>query len=78
MTIKKALKINIVIIGGKAGTGKSSIMRAIIKAYQLNTNVIVASALSAMAAQRITEATNFPAMTAHRTLGCKGFNEFDI
>ena len=76
MTIKKALKINIVIIGGKAGTGKSSIMRAIIKAYQLNTNVIVASALSAMAAQRITEATNFPAMTAHRTLGCKGFNEF--
>lgn len=76
MTIKKALKINIVIIGGKAGTGKSSIMRAIIKAYQLSTNVIVASALSAMAAQRITEATNFPAMTAHRTLGCKGFNEF--
>lgn len=76
MTIKKALKINIVIIGGKAGTGKSSIMRAIIKAYQLSNNVIVASALSAMAAQRITEATNFPAMTAHRTLGCKGFNEF--
>lgn len=76
VTIKKALKINIVIIGGKAGTGKSSIMRAIIKAYQLSNNVIVASALSAMAAQRITEATNFPAMTAHRTLGCKGFNEF--
>lgn len=76
ITIKKALKINIVIIGGKAGTGKSSIMRAIIKAYQLSNNVIVASALSAMAAQRITEATNFPAMTIHRTLGCVGFNEF--
>lgn len=76
MTIKKALRSNIVIICGKAGTGKSSIMRAIIKAYQLSNNVIVASALSAMAAQRITEATNFPAMTIHRTLGCVGFNEF--
>ena len=29
-----------------------------------------------MAAQRITEATEFPAMTIHRTLGCKGLNEF--
>lgn len=76
ITIKKALRSNIVIICGKAGTGKSSIMRAIIKAYQLSNNVIVASALSAMAAQRITEATNFPAMTIHRTLGCVGFNEF--
>ena len=76
ITIKKALRSNIVIICGNAGTGKSSIMRAIIKAYQLSNNVIVASALSAMAAQRITEATNFPAMTIHRTLGCVGFNEF--
>ena len=55
ITIKKALRSNIVIICGKAGTGKSSIMRAIIKAYQLSNNVIVASALSAMAAQRITD-----------------------
>lgn len=76
LAIRKALKSNIIIICGKAGTGKSSIMRAIIRAYQLSNNVIVASALSAMAAQRITEATNFPAMTIHRTLGCVGFNEF--
>ena len=37
---------------------------------------MTASALSAMAAQRITEATEFPAMTIHRTLGCQGLNDF--
>ena len=31
-----------------------------------------------MAAQRITEATEYPAMTIHRTLGCKGLNRFEF
>ena len=66
------------IITGKAGTGKSSIMRAIIKAYNENGHTITASALSAMASQRITEATSYPAMTIHRTLGCTGVNEFSF
>lgn len=64
------------LISGKAGVGKTSIMRAILKAYSQNNYSVTASALSAMAAQRITEATNFPAMTIHRTLGCTGFNQF--
>ena len=75
-TIKKCLTQTISLITGKAGTGKTSIMRAIIKAYQENHFTLTASALSAMAAQRITEATSFPAMTIHRTLGCTGLNEF--
>lgn len=74
--IKDSLNRTVSLITGKAGTGKTSIMRAIIKAYQENCYSIAASALSAMAAQRITEATTFPAMTIHRTLGCMGFNEF--
>jgi len=74
--IKNSLNRTVSLITGKAGTGKTSIMRAIIKAYQENSYSIAASALSAMAAQRITEATSFPAMTIHRTLGCMGFNEF--
>lgn len=74
--IYKSLHRNVSIITGVAGTGKTSIMRGIIKAYNLNHNSIYASALSAMAAQRITEATGYPAMTIHRTLGCKGLNEF--
>lgn len=75
-TIKKSLHRTISLITGKAGTGKTSIMRAIVKAYTENHFTMTASALSAMAAQRITEATTFPAMTIHRTLGCVGLNDF--
>lgn len=75
-TIKKSLYRTISLITGKAGTGKTSIMRAIVKAYAENHFTMTASALSAMAAQRITEATTFPAMTIHRTLGCVGLNDF--
>lgn len=75
-TIKKSLSRTISLITGKAGTGKTSIMRAIVKAYTENNFTMTASALSAMAAQRITEATTFPAMTIHRTLGCVGLNDF--
>lgn len=75
-TIKKSLHRTISLITGKAGTGKTSIMRAIVKAYTENHFTMTASALSAMAAQRITEATTFPAMTIHRTLGCVGLNNF--
>lgn len=74
--IKDSLHRTISLITGKAGTGKTSIMRAIVKAYIENQFTLTASALSAMAAQRITEATSFPAMTIHRTLGCVGLNEF--
>lgn len=74
--IKSSLKRPFSIITGKAGTGKSSILRAIIKAYTENKYTVTASALSAMAAQRITEATSFPAMTIHRTLGSVGLNKF--
>lgn len=75
-TIHKSLHRTVSLITGKAGTGKTSIMRAIVKAYTENNCMITASALSAMAAQRITEATEFPAMTIHRTLGCQGLNKF--
>ena len=75
-TIKKSLHRTISLITGNAGTGKTSIMRAIVKAYTENQFTLTASALSAMAAQRITEATSFPAMTIHRTLGCHGLNDF--
>ena len=75
-TIHKSLHRTVSLITGKAGTGKTSIMRAIVKAYMENNYMMAASALSAMAAQRITEATEFLAMTIHRTLGCQGLNEF--
>lgn len=73
--IKNAVNENVVLISGKAGTGKSTIARAILKIYK---NYGIAScALSAKAAQRITEATGFPASTIHRLIGAKGLNEFE-
>ncbi len=74
--INNSLKRSVSLISGKAGTGKSSIMRAIIGAYQKNNYSVTSCALSAMASKRITEATGFPAATIHRTLGCQGFNKF--
>ena len=76
-TIHRSLNRTVSLITGKAGTGKTSIMRAIVKAYTENNYTVTASALSAMAAQRITEATEFPAMTIHRTLCCTGLNTFN-
>lgn len=76
--IKKTLRRNVSIITGKAGSGKSSIMRAILTAYNQNNYTVTASALSAMASQRITEATGFDASTIHRTLGAKGLNKFEF
>lgn len=74
--IKNALGNNLSIISGKAGTGKSSIAKAIFKIYKNKNCSIKAMALSAKAAQRIAEATGHPASTIHRGLGAKGLNVF--
>lgn len=66
--IRDSLKRNVSFITGKAGTGKTSVMRAILRAYTLSGKAVAASALSAMAAQRISEATGMEAKTIHRTL----------
>lgn len=73
--VKRSLEANVVIITGAAGTGKTSISRAILNIYTHANYSISCCALSAMAAQRISEATGFPAATIHRTLGYgpKGF-----
>jgi exodeoxyribonuclease V alpha subunit len=72
--VKKATESNVVVISGKAGTGKSTLLRAILKVYKHYS--IGCCALSAKAAQRITEATGRPAMTIHRLLGAMGLNLF--
>ena len=74
--IRESLKNTVTLITGKAGTGKSTIMRAIIKGYKNHNYTVTSCALSAMAAQRIMEATSYPATTIHRALGCQGANKF--
>nr|DAH89580.1 MAG TPA: ATP dependent DNA helicase [Caudoviricetes sp.] len=67
--VKASLNDNVCVIAGKAGTGKSTISRALLNIYKHANYSIVCCALSAKAAQRITEATGFPASTIHRLLG---------
>lgn len=74
--IYEAIKHNVVIISGKAGSGKTTISRALLKIYKNANKTIAACALSAKAAQRITEATGFHASTIHRLLGAQGINSF--
>lgn len=69
-TVENAVENSVVLICGKAGTGKSTILNAIVKAYRgLDVSCC---ALSAKAAQRIIEATGKNATTIHRLLGWKG------
>ncbi len=74
--IKKALTNNIVIITGGPGTGKTTIIKAIVELYTtLNqislkdaTNEIALLAPTGRASKRMAESTNFPASTIHRFL----------
>ncbi len=71
-TIESSFKNNVAIITGKAGTGKSTIARAIVKTYIASGLSVSLCALSAKAAQRIAEATGHEASTIHRLLGSDG------
>jgi exodeoxyribonuclease V alpha subunit len=76
--IKNALKSNVAIIAGKAGTGKTSIARGLLNVYKISGYSIAATAFSAKAAQRITEATGFDSSTIHRLLGAQGISTFQF
>ena len=71
-----SFKNNITIISGKAGTGKTSVVRSILTIYSKAGYEIGCCALSAKAAMVIRESTGFPATTIHRMLGCQGMNKF--
>lgn len=73
--VVESTKYNLIVLSGKAGTGKTSVSRAILNVYK-NKYSIACCALSAKAAQRITEATGFEASTIHRLLGCQGLGKF--
>ena len=71
-----SFKNNITIISGKAGTGKTSVVRSILTIYLKANYQIGCCALSAKAAMVIRESTGFSATTIHRMLGCQGANNF--
>lgn len=65
--IKKALDSNVILIQGGSGTGKTSVVRAILAA--LKNCSFVQCALSGKAASRLMEVTEQEGFTIHRLLG---------
>ena len=87
LAIKKALEDNVLIITGGPGTGKTTIIKAIVELYRkLNKynneeliNKIALLAPTGRASKRMSESTNFKATTIHRFLKWnKEKNEFGI
>ncbi|GGA69128.1 SF1B family DNA helicase RecD2 [Ornithinibacillus halotolerans] len=89
--IEQALKSKLMILTGGPGTGKTTVIKGIIKAYaevhkvsinpidyeQKNDFPFVLTAPTGRAAKRLTESTGIPAMTIHRLLGWNGADGFD-
>lgn len=76
-TIKSIVNSKVSFLFGEAGTGKTSIIRCVLRIYSNSKKSVTACALSAKAAQRITEATGYQAATIHKTLGAKGIDTFE-
>ncbi|WP_026906298.1 SF1B family DNA helicase RecD2 [Paucisalibacillus globulus] len=89
--IDQALKSKLMILTGGPGTGKTTVIKGIIKAYAVIHQVsidpssyehkkdfpFVLAAPTGRAAKRLTESTGIPALTIHRLLGWNGSEGFD-
>lgn len=66
--VKAAASSKVLVITGGPGTGKTTIIRAILKIFSAITNRILLAAPTGRAAKRMSEATGHEAKTLHRLL----------
>lgn len=66
--VKKALTEKVVLITGGPGTGKTTLVRAILTVYRQMGGRVCLAAPTGRAAKRLNEATGHPASTVHRLL----------
>jgi exodeoxyribonuclease V alpha subunit len=68
MAVRAALEKKAVVITGGPGTGKTTIIKAIIRIYRKNGKGVLLAAPTGRAAKRMSEATGHEAKTIHRLL----------
>jgi len=66
--IKRAISDKVMVITGGPGTGKTTIINAVIKIYRAVGAKILLAAPTGRASKRMSEATAYPARTIHRML----------
>ncbi len=66
--VKEALDKNLLVITGGPGTGKTTVIHAIIRIYEKGGRRVLLAAPTGRAAKRMTEATGHEAKTIHRLL----------
>ena len=69
--VRSSLRAKIMIITGGPGTGKTTVINAIIRVFERNKSHVVLAAPTGRAAKRLSETTNMEAKTIHRLLEAK-------
>jgi exodeoxyribonuclease V alpha subunit len=67
--VRRAISDKVMVITGGPGTGKTTIINAVIKIYGAVGARILLAAPTGRASKRMSEATGYPAKTIHRMLG---------
>src|SRR5699024_4765133 len=89
--IQKSLESRVMILTGGPGTGKTTVIKGIVRAFAAIHNLsldksdyeskakfpFVLTAPTGRAAKRLSESTDLPAMTIHRLLGWDGHGAFE-